>query len=192
MRGSSGFSPLSREISPPLFTCHTSCLGCLHKANQIICRDRPPVKSGTVKRRFFLTLPWGDARIANTLAPSSSGLGHRPFKPAARIRIPLGLLQRACGSVEERFPHTEEAAGSSPATPTTRQVKSCELTVDNFEGSQLRTLNWDRGEWLSWSERLPYTQEAAGSNPASPTSHSRSVAIGYGASATSATAGGVR
>ena len=27
---------------------------------------------------------------AHLVPPSSSGLGHRPFKPAARIRIPLG------------------------------------------------------------------------------------------------------
>ena len=36
------------------------------------------------------------------LPPSSSGLGHRPFTPAARVRIPLGVLRkrwtRACAA----------------------------------------------------------------------------------------------
>ena len=39
----------------------------------------------------------GDATLAGQLRlsvppPSSSGLGHRPFKAAARVRIPLGVL----------------------------------------------------------------------------------------------------
>jgi hypothetical protein len=31
-------------------------------------------------------------------APSSSGLGHRPFKAAARVRIPLGLPLETVGT----------------------------------------------------------------------------------------------
>ena len=36
--------------------------------------------------------------------PSSSGLGHRPFKAAARVRIPLGVLQYFWGSGSRGFP----------------------------------------------------------------------------------------
>ena len=32
------------------------------------------------------------AAVARRKPPSSSGLGHRPFKAAARVRIPLGVL----------------------------------------------------------------------------------------------------
>src|SRR5690606_8098046 len=38
---------------------------------------------------------WGGrreaARVLRSKSPSSSGLGHRPFKAATRVRIPLGM-----------------------------------------------------------------------------------------------------
>jgi hypothetical protein len=35
-------------------------------------------------------------------SPSSSGLGHRPFKAAARVRIPLGILLESASDQEKR------------------------------------------------------------------------------------------
>src|SRR5260221_352308 len=62
---------------------------------------------GLVVRRFagsaFCPLCWGGPRRRAPGAtaavvvepPSSSGLGHRPFKAAARVQIPLGALLAA-------------------------------------------------------------------------------------------------
>lgn len=54
--------------------------------------------------------------------PSSSGLGHWPFKPAARVRIPLGAPVFKIGWVRssegERLPYEQKVVGSSPAAPT--------------------------------------------------------------------------
>jgi hypothetical protein len=48
--------------------------------------------------------------------PSSRGLGHRPFKAAARVRIPLGAQEAwSCGAAwSARHPVKVEAAGSNP------------------------------------------------------------------------------
>jgi hypothetical protein len=55
---------------------------------------------------------------ARTEPPSSSGLGLRPFKAAARVRIPLGARQDShkaqWRSWLARRPVTAEVAGSSP------------------------------------------------------------------------------
>ena len=52
------------------------------------------------------------------LPPSSSGLGHHPFKVAARVRIPLGVRNHINWSRGEvwssRRPVKPEVAGSSP------------------------------------------------------------------------------
>jgi hypothetical protein len=37
-------------------------------------------------------------------SPSSSGLGHRPFKAAARVRIPLGILDQIASDQVKRSP----------------------------------------------------------------------------------------
>ena len=60
--------------------------------------------------------------------PSSSGLGHWPFKPAARVRIPLGApdfskkkvmkAEWVRSSEGERLPYEQKVVGSSPAAPT--------------------------------------------------------------------------
>jgi hypothetical protein len=42
--------------------------------------------------------------------PSSRGLGHRPFKAAARVRIPLGVLAK--GLVKPAFCETPDAAAN--------------------------------------------------------------------------------
>ncbi len=54
------------------------------------------------------------------LPPSSSGLGHWPFKPEAGVRIPLGAPNKRWerSSVGERLPYKQEVVGSSPAAPT--------------------------------------------------------------------------
>jgi hypothetical protein len=53
--------------------------------------------------------------------PSSSGLGHRPFKAAARVRIPLGALLAPASAAwscraarSARHPVKVEVAGSNP------------------------------------------------------------------------------
>jgi hypothetical protein len=52
--------------------------------------DRLATSSG---RQFVLCFVGADALSTNR-PPSSSGLGHRPFTAAARVRIPLGVLDR--------------------------------------------------------------------------------------------------
>ena len=57
--------------------------------------------------------------------PSSSGLGHHPFKVAARVRIPLGVPHAITVEVpwcswSARRPVKPEAAGSSPVGTATR------------------------------------------------------------------------
>src|SRR6266567_6335509 len=53
--------------------------------------------------------------------PSSSGLGHRPFKAAARVRIPLGARLAVASAAwscraarSARHPVKVEVAGSNP------------------------------------------------------------------------------
>ena len=53
--------------------------------------------------------------------PSSSGLGHHPFKVAARVRIPLGVRRESVGHIwsrgevrSSRRPVKPEVAGSNP------------------------------------------------------------------------------
>src|SRR5450755_1780857 len=53
--------------------------------------------------------------------PSSSGLGHRPFKAAARVRIPLGARLASASEAwscraawSARHPVKVEVAGSNP------------------------------------------------------------------------------
>ena len=59
--------------------------------------------------------------------PSSSGLGHRPFKATAGIRIPLGALPMlgvwAHSSVGEHLPYKQGVAGSNPAAPTCLEIE---------------------------------------------------------------------
>ena len=59
----------------------------------------------------------GSETVARPRPPSSSGLGHRPFKAAARVRIPLGapVGSRSRGAVwSARRPVKPEVAGSNP------------------------------------------------------------------------------
>ena len=72
-------------------------------------------------------------------APSSRGLGRRPFKPKTGIRIPVGLPRSrgdggegrgdretwAHSSAGERLLHTQEVTGSNPVAPTTASL--CEI-----------------------------------------------------------------
>ena len=68
-------------------------------------------------------------------SPSSSGPGHRPFKAAARVRIPLGARKRS----QQLHDHS-----------SLQDHRSCKTT-------------WSRGE--AWSSRRPVKAEVAGSNP---------------------------
>ena len=58
--------------------------------------------------------------VLRSKPPSSSGLGHRPFKAAARVRIPLGVRFTSTISKAQwrswlaRRPVTAKVAGSSP------------------------------------------------------------------------------
>src|SRR5580658_3059569 len=66
--------------------------------------------------------------------PSSSGLGHRPFKAAARVRIPLGaqlarllITTWSCRAAwSARHPVKVEVAGSNPVR-TARSVAGLPL-----------------------------------------------------------------
>ena len=64
--------------------------------------------------------------------PSSSGLGHHPFKVAARVRIPLGVRARprSRGAVwSARRPVKPEAAGSNPVGTATAALEPRSPTV---------------------------------------------------------------
>jgi hypothetical protein len=91
-----------------------------------IGRTRPTwPRSIRVAGSWCLPLCWGrpdggpmpSAAVKPTAPPSSSGLGHRPFKAAARVRIPLGA--RAAGRWNYLFPAglcaDQEAARALPA-----------------------------------------------------------------------------
>ena len=61
------------------------------------------------------------------MPPSSSGLGHSPFKAAAGIRIPLGarespLVNWEFSSAGEHLPYKQGVTGSNPVTPTSRYL----------------------------------------------------------------------
>ena len=65
-------------------------------------------------------------RLGSTAKPpSSSGLGRRPFKAVARVRIPLGVRQLNSkvlwSSWSARRPVKAEVAGSSPVRTATNQ-----------------------------------------------------------------------
>ena len=106
------------------------------------------------------------------LAPSSRGLGRRPFKPETGIRIPLGLPMGAHSSAGERLLHTQEVAGSIPAAPTTLRgcagERLCRALVTAKAGWELeqKLVGWRANS--SAGERLPYKQEVTGSIPVSP------------------------
>ena len=59
------------------------------------------------------------------MAPSSSGLGHHPLKVAARVRIPLGLLNR----LDRGRPHE--------CADTSRIEGGCRGVVDRGRPSEL-------------------------------------------------------
>src|SRR3954462_3980870 len=98
-------------------------------------------EQGTFNPRVVGSIPtWLTSRKGERRGyapPSSRGPGHRPFKAAARVRIPLGARSgrparrstgaRAISSGVERLPYKEEDAGSNPASPT---LKSVDLQVE--------------------------------------------------------------
>ncbi len=84
-------------------------------------------------------------------APSSRGLGRRPFKPETGIRIPVGLPLHSLAAV------SQANAWSAP-----RAVPRCATPAGRRPG---------RATWVhsSAGEHLLHTQGVAGSNPAAPT-----------------------
>src|SRR4051812_32748958 len=68
-------------------------------------------------------------------SPSSSGLGPRPFKAVARVRIPLGARVRLDRS-------------------------RCDDLLQ-----QDRKLQYSKAQWRSWLARRPVTAKVAGSSP---------------------------
>ena len=79
--------------------------------------DDHPLCDGCGWCPMLMVLTAGDRRgqVWTTRSPSSSGLGLRPFKAAARVRIPLGARSEAqWRSWLARRPVTAKVAGSSP------------------------------------------------------------------------------
>ena len=95
------------------------------------CRLRPLCWVGPRRRAPRV------AAATTVRPPSSSGLGHRPFKAAARVRIPLGARLAHCvGRVwscraawSARHPVKVEVAGSNPVRtakgPVTVPMAGC-------------------------------------------------------------------
>jgi hypothetical protein len=65
------------------------------RGNHFADRAACPVCSTSPQRTDVRRIPTLSRGLA---APSSSGLGHRPFKAAARVRIPLGLRPATVGT----------------------------------------------------------------------------------------------
>jgi hypothetical protein len=76
--------------------------------------------------------------------PSSSGLGLRPFKAAARVRIPLGVRDGSCYSKAQwrswlaRRPVTAKVAGSSPVWVAFRSAGSAPVRPGSSVGTSDR------------------------------------------------------
>jgi hypothetical protein len=78
----------------------------------------------------------GSRRLRPPEPPSSSGLGHRPFKAAARVRIPLGARsprvgdKRSCRAARSaRHPVKVEVAGSNPVRTAGTRWRACPWPV---------------------------------------------------------------
>ena len=112
-------------------TCRVASEGCSHRARSVrrrrhARRRRPGV--GLPSDAWWIArgalLDSGRSQRDKAIAfrpPSSSGLGHHPFKVAARVRIPLGVRRVSVihiwsrGEVwSSRRPVKPEVAGSSP------------------------------------------------------------------------------
>ena len=87
---------------------------------------------------------------------------------------PGAIVRGRVAQEEERFSDTEEAAGSTPALPTSATA-SLAMPLEGragFAGAAVL----ERASSSARLERLSYTQEAAGSIPASPITRGRSSA----------------
>src|ERR1022692_3798302 len=124
-----------------------------------------PASGNALCRARFCPLCWGGPRRRAPRVhgggscrkpPSSSGLGHRPFKAAARVRIPLGVLlahasgARSCRAAwSARHPVKVEVAGSNPVGTAQARGRQRPGTVRK----------------LSWYERPPEKRKVGGSTP---------------------------
>ena len=95
--------------------------------------------------------------------PSSSGLGHRPFKAAARVRIPLGAL--LTHPVSTHGP-VEQLVSSPPCQGGGRGFKSRQDRSAESAGSQVRRAAQARsGSSVGMSVRLKSGRSAVRSRP---------------------------
>ena len=114
-----------------------------------------------------------------TEPPSSSGLGHHPFKVAARVRIPLGVLsnEQWCPTVMQTSWSTAWSRGEVEFTP------ACQAGGRGFEprrdrsGESLNGCHLDN-QWLGGAhigrvaqsaEHTPEKRRVTGSTPVSTT-----------------------
>ncbi len=121
--------------------------------------------------------------------PSSSGLGHHPFKVAARVRIPLGVRRESVihiwsrGEVwSSRRPVKPEVAGSSPVGTAAGGHSSsqdggwlfcrnngCRMPGSTSTRSSRRTRH-QHGRVAQLAEHTPEKRGVTGSTPVSTTS----------------------
>ena len=106
-----------------LFTCRATRRAGRASCDQSIIAAACAIRTGLAPvgpTPYAWPVPDGDeprARAVQVLPPSSSGLGRRPFKAVARVRIPLGARTTAMvlwSSWSARRPVKAEVAGSSP------------------------------------------------------------------------------
>ena len=89
-----------------------------------------------------------EAAVAPSEPPSSSGLGHRPFKAAARVQIPLGALCWPGGGEQRiwscraawsaRHPVKVEVAGSNPVRTALAQRLRAKARSGSSVGMSVR------------------------------------------------------
>ncbi len=104
------------------------------------------------------------------MAPSSRGLGHRPFKPETGIRIPLGL------PIEYRPRAFSGRIAQWESTCFTRKGSVVQIHLRPPGAAVWGICRWGagrppspgRGRIAQLVERLLYTQVVTGSNPVSP------------------------
>ena len=111
------------------------------------------------------------------LPPSSSGLGHHPFKVAARVRIPLGVrntTSRSRGEVwSSRRPVKPEVAGSSPVGTATGPPQGGPVHISPG-GSPARP----DGRVAQLAEHTPEKRGVRGSTPRSTTEKAPGRSVG--------------
>src|SRR6266568_9036241 len=92
---------LERPSGPPGRTGRLACRA--EPVGRMMAAALPRVPPSPMLNRSPTAGATGKTAVA-VRPPSSSGLGHRPFKAAARVRIPLGVrLTNVCGRRAQRI-----------------------------------------------------------------------------------------